>query len=133
MIFAKCGYSKYKENDWINELISEHPYYLVNAIPDAYINIIKGESGKSPGFSTKKCVVCEIRFDGSGLNEAVLPEWFNRMPMKVSICRKCKPPYKEWYYKNKERLHLGTNSNNGYCAEYTMKRWYNEKRKKNSR
>tara|TARA_R100000008_G_scaffold86873_1_gene82261 strand:- start:3593 stop:4012 length:420 start_codon:yes stop_codon:yes gene_type:complete len=122
--------SKFKENDWYNELMKYDIWYNVNASPDSYNGNLKGSNNAAVRFTTKQCIVCKIRFDGNGNNQVQLPKWFDRLPMKVFLCRKHKPEYKKWYRENKKIMKKVFNTYLiGPEHEESIKYWYNKEKK----
>jgi len=99
--YSRASKSKFKENDWLNELYENDMWYNINASTDSYNNGLKGSNSTAVTFTTKQCIVCKIRFDGNGNNQVELPKWFDRLPMRVFLCRKHKPEYRKWYKENK--------------------------------
>tara|TARA_R100001082_G_scaffold110177_1_gene89372 strand:- start:40 stop:501 length:462 start_codon:yes stop_codon:yes gene_type:complete len=123
--------SKHKENEWLNKLWKEDLWFNANNVQNNYANMIKGSNCHSVKFTTKKCIVCKLRFDGSGTNQVELPIWFERVPMKVALCSKHKPDYKVWFHKNKENIHKKFGSRNiGPESEEAILYWY--KKEKNN-
>ena len=96
--------SKYKDNKWMDKIFNEDIYYNVNSFNPSKINYLKGETRHRRGFEPRICLKCSSRFDGKGGNQVVLPKWFDRLPIRKSLCTKCIPPYKIWYKENKESL-----------------------------
>ena len=117
--------SKFKENDWYNELMKYDIWYNVNASPASYNDNLKGSNNAAVRFTTKQCIVCKIRFDGNGSNQVQLPKWFDRLPMKVFLCRKHKPEYRKWYKENKPLIKRFFNTFLiGPEHEESIKFWY---------
>ena len=127
--YSRASKSKFKENDWLNELYENDLWYNVNASADSYNDNLKGSNNPAVRFTTKQCIVCKIRFDGNGGNQVQLPKWFDRLPMKVFLCRKHKPEYKKWYRENKETMKKVFNTYLiGPEHEESIKYWYNKEK-----
>tara|TARA_Y100001938_G_scaffold87817_2_gene120306 strand:- start:11204 stop:11611 length:408 start_codon:yes stop_codon:yes gene_type:complete len=126
--------SKFKENDWYNQLMKDDIWYNVNCAPDSYVEEMKGSTNPFVRFSPKQCIVCGLRFDGNGSNEVELPGWFNKMPLKIHLCRKHKPEYKKWYRENKSLMSSLFNVRKiGIEHEDSIAYWYKKEKSNESR